>query len=162
MQQYGVYSEWGPCSDQSKRSVPCLLNDTVRMLINALSRICFPPIGFVRPRCSRVTRTLTTISLFCQRYNSVSIDNNILIVSILQKARLAHTIGVQRESLRQMKLGQLTSRVAIWVREWAIRMIPPSMLQKKLRAANVFDIEPWLERFRVLKAKQSTKADGGS
>lgn len=72
-----------------------------------------------------------------------------------KRARLAHTRGVQRESLKQMKLGQLTSRAGIWVRELVIGIIPPSVLQKKLRAANVFEIEPWLQRFRVLKAKRA-------
>lgn len=54
-----------------------------------------------------------------------------------------------------MKLGQLTSRAGIWVRELVIGILPPSVLQKKLRAANVFEIEPWLQRFRVLKAKRA-------
>lgn len=59
-----------------------------------------------------------------------------------------------------MKLGQLTSAVGIWVREFAIRNIPSSVLQKKLRAANVFDIDPWLLRFRALKA--NPRPSGGS
>lgn len=72
----------------------------------------------------------------------------------LQRARLAHTRNVQRESLKQMKLGQLTSRAGIWLRELVISVLPPSVLQKKLRASNVFDIEPWLDRLRALKAKR--------
>lgn len=75
-------------------------------------------------------------------------------VRALQRARLAHTRNVQRESLKQMKLGQLTSRAGIWLREVVIRALPPSVLQKKLRASNVFDIGPWLDRFRVLKAQR--------
>lgn len=57
-----------------------------------------------------------------------------------------------------MKLGQLTSRVGIWVREFAIGLIPPRVLQKKLRAANVFEIDPWLTKFRMLKAKRAGSA----
>lgn len=71
-----------------------------------------------------------------------------------QRARLAHTRNVQRESLKQMKLGQLTGRAGIWLRELVLRNLPPSVLQKKLRASNVFDIGPWLDRFRALKAKR--------
>lgn len=74
--------------------------------------------------------------------------------SLLQRARLAHTRNVQRESLKQMKLGQLTSRAGIWLRELVISSLPPSVLQKKLRASNVFDIGPWLDRFRALKAER--------
>lgn len=73
----------------------------------------------------------------------------------MQRARLAHTKGVQKESYKQMRLGQLTSAVGIWVREMAIRSIPPSVLQKKLRAANVFDVDPWLVRFRAVKTIRS-------
>lgn len=72
----------------------------------------------------------------------------------LQRARRVHTRSVQGESLKQMKLGQLTNRAGIWLRELVISSIPPSVLQKKLRAANVFDIDPWLDRFRALKAKR--------
>lgn len=72
----------------------------------------------------------------------------------LQRARLAHTRNVQRDSLKQMKLGQLTSRAGIWLRELVIGTLPPSVLQKKLRASNVFNVGPWLDRFRALKAKR--------
>ena len=71
---------------------------------------------------------------------------------LAQMARLAHTRGVQRDSLRQMKLGQLESRLGIWLREFAIRSVPVSVVQKKLRATNVFDIDDWIQRFRALKA----------
>lgn len=81
------------------------------------------------------------------------------VCTLEQRARLAHTRSVQRESLKQMKLGQLTSRVGIWVREKIIRALPPSVLQKKLRAANVYDIDSWLDRFRALKAKQGQRGD---
>lgn len=74
---------------------------------------------------------------------------------------MAHTRSVQRESLKQMKLGQLTSRLGIWARELAIGAIPPSVLQKKLRAANVFDIDTWLDRFRALKAERRHLGQGG-
>ena len=67
---------------------------------------------------------------------------------------------MQGESLKQMKLGQLTSRVGVWVREKVIKALPASVLQKKLRAANVYDIDSWLVRFRALKAKREQRADG--
>lgn len=73
---------------------------------------------------------------------------------------MAHTRSVQGESLKQMKLGQLTSRVGVWVREKVIKALPASVLQKKLRAANVYDIDSWLVRFRALKAKREQRADG--
>lgn len=72
-----------------------------------------------------------------------------------QRARLAHTRGVQGESYKQMKLGQLTSPLGIWVREFAIRSIPGSVLQKKLRAANVFEVDSWLQRFRAVRARRA-------
>lgn len=84
------------------------------------------------------------------------------VTRVFQRARLAHTRGVQRESYKQMKLGQLTSAAGVWVREFAIRNIPPGVLQKKLRAANVFDVDPWLKRFRALKAKTTRYSDGVS
>lgn len=64
---------------------------------------------------------------------------------------------VQQGSYKQMKLGQLTSPLGIWVRDLAIRTLPPSVMQKKLRASNVFDINPWLKSFRELKAQRSGK-----
>lgn len=67
-----------------------------------------------------------------------------------------HTAGVQRESYKQMRLGQLTSPVGIWIREFAIRSIPPRVLQKNLRTANVFDVDPWLQRFKAVKAKRAS------
>ncbi|CAM9168255.1 unnamed protein product [Scytosiphon promiscuus] len=81
-------------------------------------------------------------------------DGHVEAFYLYERARLAHTTRVQGESLKQMKLGQLTSRAGIWLRELVIRSLPPSVLQKKLRAANVFDIDPWLDRFRALKAKR--------
>lgn len=86
------------------------------------------------------------------------LDRQCIVPTRAQRARLAHTRGVQAESLKQMKLGQLTSRVGIWVRELAISALPPSVLQKKLHAANVFDIDPWLKRFRAVKAKRTQLA----
>lgn len=80
-----------------------------------------------------------------------------VFLRVSKRARLTHTRKVQGESLKQMKLGQLTSRASIWLRELVIRSLPPSVLQKKLRAANVFDIDPWLDRFRTLKAKRQQR-----
>lgn len=94
------------------------------------------------------THTLLLLVLCVLRFSFFSP----LFVRVSKRARLAHTKRVQGESLKQMKLGQLTSRAGIWLRELVIRSLPPSVLQKKLRAANVFDIDPWLNRFRALKA----------
>ncbi|CAM9385567.1 unnamed protein product [Choristocarpus tenellus] len=70
-----------------------------------------------------------------------------------ERARRAHTTRIHGDSRKQMKLGQLTSRAGVWVREQLLRLIPASVLQKKLRKANVFDIEPWLALFRTLKSR---------
>lgn len=78
----------------------------------------------------------------------------LLFRACFQRARLAHTRRVQGESRKQMKLGQLTNPAGIWLRELVIGALPASFLQKKLRAANVFDIDPWLDRFRALKAER--------
>ncbi|CAM9183008.1 unnamed protein product, partial [Hapterophycus canaliculatus] len=71
-----------------------------------------------------------------------------------ERARRAHTTRVQGESLMQMKMGQVTSRAGVWLRDLVISSLPAFVLQKKLRAANMFDMDPWLVRFRALKAKK--------
>ncbi|CAN0159802.1 unnamed protein product [Scytosiphon promiscuus] len=84
-------------------------------------------------------------------------DGHIEAFFLYERARLAHTRRVQGEAFKHMKLGQLTSRAGIWLRELVTRSLPRSLLQKRMRAANVYNIDPWLERFRALKAKRQQR-----
>eukprot|EP00752_Nemacystus_decipiens_P013459 g11921.t1 len=102
--------------------------------------------------CMAIEDALVLATLLAEYWDKP--DGHLEAFYLYERARLAHTRNVQRESLKQMKLGQLTSRAGIWLRELVISNLPPSVLQKKLRASNVFDIDPWLDRFRALKAKR--------
>ncbi|CBJ28407.1 Flavoprotein Monooxygenase [Ectocarpus siliculosus] len=102
--------------------------------------------------CMAIEDALVLATLLAEHWERP--DGHVEAFYLYERARLTHTRRVQGESRKQMKLGQLTNPAGIWLRELVIGALPASFLQKKLRAANVFDIDPWLDRFRALKAER--------
>jgi 2-polyprenyl-6-methoxyphenol hydroxylase-like FAD-dependent oxidoreductase/1,4-dihydroxy-2-naphthoate octaprenyltransferase len=75
-----------------------------------------------------------------------------------QRAREAHTTAIYHESYKQMKLGQLTSPLGCWMRSTILKLLPAHVLEGKLRAGNMFDIEPWAAEFQLLQAEAAAAA----
>ncbi|KAG5181541.1 hypothetical protein JKP88DRAFT_321344 [Tribonema minus] len=66
-----------------------------------------------------------------------------------ERARRAHTARIHAESYKQMRIGQLAPPL----RDAVLRLLPVGVMQRKLRAANVFDARPWLTAYAELRAK---------
>ena len=64
------------------------------------------------------------------------------------KTRHPHTTKIANESYQQSKIGQWTNPYLIKLRETLMRIVPASVLQKKLRNVNLFDAQPWIENFK--------------
>ncbi|CAM9554120.1 unnamed protein product [Phaeothamnion confervicola] len=78
-------------------------------------------------------------------------DGHVEAFYLYEATRRAHAAGIHADSRKQMRLGQLASPLAVRFRELLLWAVPTGVLQKKLRAANVFDVDPWLRHFRRLR-----------
>lgn len=65
------------------------------------------------------------------------------------KTRHPHTTKIANESYQQSKIGQWTNPHLIKIRETMMRLIPASVLQKKLRNVNLFNVQPWIDAFKT-------------
>jgi 2-polyprenyl-6-methoxyphenol hydroxylase-like FAD-dependent oxidoreductase len=65
-------------------------------------------------------------------------------------ARYPYTSRIAKESYQQSKLGQWSHPFLVMLREFLLRKVPASLLQKKLKNVNLWKVEPWLEEFRAM------------
>ena len=73
-----------------------------------------------------------------------------------ERARKAHTAGVQAGSYKKMKLGQLTNPVIVFLRNFALsKVVSTTSLEAGLKAENCFDITPWLNRAKAFYAAEA-------
>lgn len=68
-----------------------------------------------------------------------------------ERARASHCAGVYTESHKQMRLGQLTSKPLIWIRNLVLSVLPARILERKLRHNNTFAMDEWLARFNAAR-----------
>lgn len=72
-----------------------------------------------------------------------------------ERSRRPYAETVAAEARRQLFLGQLQSRLAVYLREMLLRLVPAGILQNKLKRNN-FPVKPYLDEFREA-AKQAMK-----
>lgn len=64
-----------------------------------------------------------------------------------EQCRKPYAEGVAGEARKQLFLGQLTSRPAVMIREFLLRVVPMGVLVKTLKR-NCFDVDEYVQRFR--------------
>lgn len=72
-----------------------------------------------------------------------------------ERARKAHTAGVQAGSYKKMKLGQLTHPAIVSFRNLVLSKLNPKTLEAGLTTENCFNIQPWLDRAKSFYAAEA-------
>lgn len=87
--------------------------------------------------------------LLAKRFRSYPRDGHQDTFYEFYRHRSPHVSRVAKESYQQSKMGQWTHPLLVLVREWLLRNVPTCLLHKKLKAVNLWDVNPWLQDFRT-------------